>query len=131
LEQRLGKSGAPLSIHWSGCPAGCGNHQAADIGFRGQKINVNGKLVDAVAIYAGGRSGPAAVAGEQLFDAVPCDDQLVDLVANLVAQIRGAQASREDNTLTATEEIPQAELAGTYRTPAGNVSIEQLPGGGV
>ena len=131
LEQRLGKSGAPLSIHWSGCPAGCGNHQAADIGFRGQKINVNGKLVAAVAVYAGGRTGPAAIAGEQLLDAVPCDDSLVDVVANLVAQIRGGQAAEcEHHTLSATEEIPQTELAGTY-SPAGNASIEQLPGGGV
>src|SRR5262249_41154548 len=31
LEQQLGKKSRALSIHWSGCPAGCGNHQAADL----------------------------------------------------------------------------------------------------
>ena len=32
LEQKLGRT-QPLSMHWSGCPAGCGNHATADIGF--------------------------------------------------------------------------------------------------
>src|SRR5260370_1232934 len=54
------KKGRAVSIHWSGCPAGCGNHQAADIGLRGSKINVDGKLVDAVTIYTGGRAGRGA-----------------------------------------------------------------------
>jgi ferredoxin-nitrite reductase len=130
LEQRLGRAGAPLSIHWSGCPAGCGNHQAADIGLRGQKVSVNGKLVDAVTIYAGGRTGPGAVAGEQLFEAVPCDDTLVDVVAKLVTQIRPtSQTERREHTLLdTTEQIPQADLAGTSANTAGNVSAE-LPGG--
>ena len=29
----LYKNGAPLRMYWSGCPAGCGNHHAADIGL--------------------------------------------------------------------------------------------------
>src|SRR5262249_50042522 len=130
LEQRLGRAGAPLSIHWSGCPAGCGNHQAADIGLRGQKINVNGKLVDAVAIYAGGRTGPGAVAGEQLFDAGPCDGSLVDVVAKLVTQIRpSSQIERREHTLlNAIEPIPQTDLAGASANTAGSISAE-LPGG--
>jgi ferredoxin-nitrite reductase len=28
LEQRLGTNGAPLTIHWSGCLAACGDHSA-------------------------------------------------------------------------------------------------------
>jgi sulfite reductase beta subunit-like hemoprotein len=31
LEQKLGTTGEPLSFHWSGCPAACGNHQAAEL----------------------------------------------------------------------------------------------------
>ena len=34
--------GMPLTMHWSGCPSGCGNHQAADIGFQGAKARVDG-----------------------------------------------------------------------------------------
>lgn len=90
LERRLGTSGRPVSIHWSGCPAGCGNHQAADIGLRGTRINVDGKLIDAVAIYLGGKTGPEAVAGKQVLDAVPCDERLVDAVAGLIEQAGSA-----------------------------------------
>src|SRR5207249_11330670 len=68
LDKTLGSRGNPLTIHWSGCPAGCGNHQAADIGFRGFKTRREGKLVDAVAIYAGGQTGPHAVAGEEILE---------------------------------------------------------------
>ena len=88
LERRIGVDGAALTIHWSGCPAACGNHQAADIGFRGFKANIGGQLIDAVAIYTGGRTGPGAVAGEQVIDMVPCDDQLPDVVAELIPNLQ-------------------------------------------
>ncbi len=38
LEKRLGEDAhklPPLTIHWSGCPAGCGNHHVASIGLEG------------------------------------------------------------------------------------------------
>ena len=88
LEQRLGTGLKAISIHWSGCPAGCGNHQAADIGIRGLRANINGEIVDAVAIYAGGRTGPDAVVGEQVMGVVPINDELPDLVASVI-QHRG------------------------------------------
>jgi len=84
LEQRLGSRGSLLTMHWSGCQAGCGNHQAADIGFRGLRTTVDGKTVDAVAVYVGGRTGPDAAAGEQIFDNVPCD-ALPDVVERLLS----------------------------------------------
>ena len=86
LEDKLGKAGSPLTMHWSGCPAGCGNHQAADIGFRGLRVNVGDKIVDAVAIYAGGKTGPEAVAGQEVLDVVPCDDRLPGIVAGIVRE---------------------------------------------
>ena len=86
VEQRLGRNFPAMTIHWSGCPAGCGNHQAADIGFRGCQANINGKAVDAVAIYVGGRTGPDAVAGEQILDMVPCDETLPAVVASIMQQ---------------------------------------------
>ena len=84
LKERLGSHGSPLTIHWSGCPAGCGNHQAADIGLRGFKTKIDGKIVDAVAIYLAGRTGPNAVAGREIFETVPCDEDLPDIVAGLI-----------------------------------------------
>ena len=88
LKGKLGSHGNPLTIHWSGCPAGCGNHQAADIGFRGFKTKIDGKIVDAVAIYAGGRTGPQAAAGREIMECVPCDENLPDVVAELIQSQR-------------------------------------------
>src|SRR5207237_4582748 len=51
LESRLGSFPERLPMHWSGCPAGCGNHQAADIGFGGLHKTIYRKSVDAVASY--------------------------------------------------------------------------------
>ncbi|HWX53769.1 MAG TPA: ferredoxin--nitrite reductase [Verrucomicrobiae bacterium] len=127
LEQRLGKEGAPVTMHWSGCTAGCGNHQAADIGFRGQKINVGGQLVDAVAIYVGGRTGRDAVAGEQILDAVPCDDSLVDVVAGLVANLRSGGREKHDGALieAAPVELVSIEpLAADSRRHANGLEIQ-------
>lgn len=84
LEERLGTTGEALSFHWSGCPAACGNHQVADVGFRGLKTKVDGELVDAVAIYVNGRTGPAAAAGEQILDVVPCDRNLASTVVRVI-----------------------------------------------
>jgi ferredoxin-nitrite reductase len=84
LEQRLGTADSPLKMHWSGCPAGCGNHLAADIGFRGLKARIDGKMVDAVAIYVGGRTGPHAVPGRQIVKVTPCDSTLPDVVASVI-----------------------------------------------
>jgi ferredoxin-nitrite reductase len=98
LEQKLGASGNPLTIHWSGCPAGCGNHQAADIGFRGFKTKLGDKLVDAVAIYAGGQTGPHAVVGEEILETVPCDENLPDVVANVIESYRLEKEAKEHST---------------------------------
>ena len=95
LDKTLGSGGNPLTIHWSGCPAGCGNHQAADIGFRGFKTKREGTLVDAVAIYAGGQTGPHAVAGEEILEAVPCDENLPEVVASVIESYRFKKEARE------------------------------------
>jgi hypothetical protein len=44
------------------------------------KINLAGAVVDAVAIYVGGRTGPDAKAGNLVLDMVPCDAVLPDVV---------------------------------------------------
>jgi ferredoxin-nitrite reductase len=100
LHEKLGATGNPLKIHWSGCPAGCGNHQAADVGLRGFKTKIDGKIVDAVAIYAGGRTGPRAVAGEEILETVPCDESLPDVVADVIQSYRFEQEAREAGTLS-------------------------------
>src|SRR5262249_51335364 len=61
-----------VRIHWSGCPAGCGNHTVADIGLLGTKTKVDGKVVDAVDVFIGGASGPPASQGIKMLERVPC-----------------------------------------------------------
>jgi ferredoxin-nitrite reductase len=73
LEEKLGKT-KPIRIHWSGCPAGCGNHAVADIGLMGKNIKLNGEVVDAVDLFVGGRSGPNPKPAAKLLEDVPCDE---------------------------------------------------------
>jgi len=70
LEKRLPKIG-PITVHWSGCPAGCGNHHVANVGFQGTKVKVDGEVVEAVNIFVGGKSGPGARLAEPIMQNVP------------------------------------------------------------
>ncbi len=73
LEKRL-PGLRPITVHWSGCPAGCGNHHVADIGFQGVKTKVEGEVVEAVNIFVGGKSGPGARLAEPIMQNVPVKD---------------------------------------------------------
>jgi ferredoxin-nitrite reductase len=84
LQEKMGSGVNSLTIHWSGCPAGCGNHEAADVGLRGFKTKIDGKLVDAVAVYVGGRTGPHAIAGKEILATVPCDESFPDVIADVI-----------------------------------------------
>lgn len=64
----------PVTVHWSGCQAGCGNHAVADIGLMGKKARVNGRVVEAADVFVGGSSGPDAKPALKLFEDVPCDE---------------------------------------------------------
>ncbi len=124
LEERLGADGKPITIHWSGCPAGCGNHQAADIGLRGMKVNVEGRSLDAVAIYVGGRTGPQARPGTQIMDMVPCDEALPDVLANVVKhlnlfkQVQPRPTVRDRILMVPAAEIPDEEFEFDETQPA-------------
>jgi ferredoxin-nitrite reductase len=84
LDRRTaGRKTLPLSIHWSGCSAGCGLHQASTIGLQGCRARVDGEVVDAAHVFVNGRSGPEArVAADLMYD-VPCE-QLADALEPLV-----------------------------------------------
>jgi ferredoxin-nitrite reductase len=88
LHEKMGGGVNPLTIHWSGCSAGCGNHEAADVGLRGFKTKIDGKLVDAVAVYVGGRTGSHAIAGKEILATVPCDEEFPEVIANVIQSYR-------------------------------------------
>lgn len=109
LETKLGKT-QPLRMHWSGCPAGCGNHSVADIGLLGKNIKLNGEVVEAVDVFAGGAAGCEANFPIKLLEDVPCED-LPDAVAGLVKH--GAfKAMRQQ-----LRKIPQPAATGTQPEP--------------
>jgi nitrite reductase/ring-hydroxylating ferredoxin subunit len=82
LEQQLGKT-KPVSIRWSGCPAGCGNHAVADIGLLGKNIKLNGEVVEAVDVFTAGAAGPEPNAPIKIMEDVLCGD-LPAVLAGLV-----------------------------------------------
>jgi ferredoxin-nitrite reductase len=73
FERRLGPV-RPITVRWSGCPAACGNHLTADVGLQGCKVKVDGKIVDGVHVFVGGRGGVDPRAGARILEDVPCDD---------------------------------------------------------
>jgi ferredoxin-nitrite reductase len=104
LESKLGKT-QPLRMHWSGCPASCGNHTVADIGLLGKNIKLNGEVVEAVDVFAGGAAGCEANLPVKIMEDVPCED-LPEVVAGLVKH--GAfKAMRQQ-----LRKIPQAPALG-------------------
>lgn len=84
LERRTaGRKIQPLTMHWSGCPAGCGMHQVSTIGLQGCRSRVNGEVVDAAHLYINGKSGPTPqIATDAMYD-VPCKE-LADALEPLV-----------------------------------------------
>ncbi|MGF1571329.1 MAG: ferredoxin--nitrite reductase [Nodosilinea sp.] len=64
----------PVRIHWTGCPNSCGQPQVADIGLMGTKVRKDGKTVEGVDIFMGGKVGKDAHLGEKVQQGIPCDD---------------------------------------------------------
>jgi ferredoxin-nitrite reductase len=69
----------PVRIHWTGCPNSCGQPQVADIGLMGTKARKDGKAVDGVDLYMGGKVGKDAHLGTCVQKGIPCDDLLPTL----------------------------------------------------
>lgn len=64
----------PVRIHWTGCPNSCGQPQVADIGLMGTKAKKDGKTVEGVNLYMGGKVGKDAHLGECVQKSIPCVD---------------------------------------------------------
>jgi ferredoxin-nitrite reductase len=90
LEGVLHSGSRPISINWSGCPAGCGNHQAADIGLQGGKARVGDQVGEVYQIFVGGRSGPVARPAQQLVGQIPAARVPAIVERLAIAHARGA-----------------------------------------
>ena len=89
LDERLGKGKKLLTMHWSGCPAGCGNHTGADIGLLGKNVKIGDQIVDAVDVFK---------SGTKILDDVPCSDltRVLEQVIPYVTNRRSARNPKKD-----------------------------------
>jgi ferredoxin-nitrite reductase len=101
-----------VRMHWTGCPNSCGQPQVADIGLMGTKVRKNGKTLEGVDIYMGGKVGKDAHLGTCVHKGIPCED-LKPFLRNLLMENFGAQLRPgvviEDSATT--EEAPTQTAA--------------------
>jgi len=88
LEKRTeGRKLLPLTMHWSGCAAGCGMHQVSTIGLQGCRSRMSdGSIVDAAHVSVRGKTGPQPGLATDLMYDVPID-KLVDALEPLVCHL--------------------------------------------
>ncbi|PSB31315.1 ferredoxin--nitrite reductase [Stenomitos frigidus] len=86
-----------VRIHWTGCPNSCGQPQVADIGLMGTKVRKDGKTVEGVDIYMGGKVGKDAALGNCVTKGVPCSD-LKPVLRDLLIQHFGSELRQEVTT---------------------------------
>ncbi len=80
-----------VRIHWTGCPNSCGQPQVADIGLMGTKVRKDGKTVEGVDLYMGGKVGKDAELGSCVQKGIACDD-LKSVLRDLLIEQFGAKA---------------------------------------
>ncbi len=79
-----------VRMHWTGCPNSCGQPQVAEIGLMGTKVRKNGKTVEGVDIYMGGKVGKDAQLGTCVTKGIACED-LKPFLENLLIENFGAK----------------------------------------
>jgi ferredoxin-nitrite reductase len=100
-----------VRIHWTGCPNSCGQPQVADIGLMGTKVRKDGKTVEGVDIYMGGKVGKEARLGERVQQGVPCDDLPGVLRQLLVEQFQAIpKAAVNGNSLNGSVSVTATDF---------------------
>ncbi len=79
-----------VRIHWTGCPNSCGQPQVADIGLMGTKVRKDGKTVEGVDLYMGGKVGKDAHLGTCVQKGIACDD-LIPVLSDILIENFGAK----------------------------------------
>ena len=100
-----------VRLHWTGCPNSCGQPQAGDIGLMGTKVRQNGKAVEGVKVFAGGKVGKDAELGTLINQGVAADDIKATL-RNLLIEKFDAKLKDgvEIESPQPVEEAPKADV---------------------
>lgn len=85
----------PVRIHWTGCPNSCGQPQVADIGLMGTKTRKDGKTLEGVDLFMGGKVGKDAHLGSCVQKGIACED-LKPILQNLLIEKFGARLKTEE-----------------------------------
>jgi ferredoxin-nitrite reductase len=108
LEANSGWYKDKIRIHFSGCPSSCGQHQIADIGFRGARTKVNGEMVDAYDAFIGGRLGKNRRFNELLKGKIIATD--VHLFIDKLLKIYDGKKLPGETFADFCDRVPKAEV---------------------
>lgn len=100
----------PVRIHWTGCPNSCGQPQVADIGLMGTKARKDGKAVDGVDLYMGGKVGKDAHLGTCVQKGIACDDVTLMLRNLLIEEFGAKPKGNWSPTVEAATEVLTPEI---------------------
>lgn len=117
----------PVRIHWTGCPNSCGQPQVADIGLMGTKVRKDGKTVEGVDLYMGGKVGKHAELGSCVRKGIPCDDLKPILQEILVEQFGAKPQSAAPAYLQSRIEVIETSPAATSAEPTVQTSVLDAP----
>lgn len=108
LEATSGWYKGKIRIHFSGCPSSCGQHQIADIGFRGARTKVSGEMVDAYDAFIGGRLGHNRRFNELLKGKIIAKD--VHLFIDKLLRVYDSMKINGETFADFTDRVPKAEI---------------------
>lgn len=110
LEATSGWYKDKIRIQFSGCPSSCGQHQIADIGFRGARTKVDGVMVDAYDAFIGGRLGRNRRFGELLKGKVLAKD--VHLFIDRLLRFFDSKKNSGETFAEFCDRVPKEEILG-------------------
>jgi ferredoxin-nitrite reductase len=108
LEDTSGWYKGKIRIHFSGCPSSCGQHQIADIGFRGARTKIGGEMIDAFDAFIGGRLGHNRRFNELLKGKILAKD--VHLFIDKVLRVYDAQKQGDETFADFADRVPREQV---------------------
>lgn len=122
----------PVRIHWTGCPNSCGQPQVADIGLMGTKVRKDGKTVEGVDLYMGGKVGKHAELGTCVRKSIPCED-LKPILQEILIEQFGArlwsdlpESARPNPTALITLDRPAVETPNGKSTTVQELNAQEF-----
>ena len=113
LEVQSGWYKNKIRIHFSGCPSSCGQHQIADIGFRGAKTRIGEEMVDAFDCFIGGRLGQNRRFNELLKGKVLASE--VHLFVDQILRVYEAKKIDGETFADFCDRVPKEEILASMK----------------